>query len=304
MIITPARPPPDTILPLQQHPMFADALARMGRDVCCLTLRDGARRVGYVQLMTRRLGWFGQVSMASRGPIWADDAPPEVQARALERLGRQGVRIVNANGPLRRSVGSGFRQIVTPAHVAELDLRGDFQGRMHPKWRNRLLRAQSGSLTLHHRAFDATAHAWLLNADRAQQKARGYRALPTELTLAFAEANRRQVRVVTAHVGPTVVAAMLFLCHGPVATYHIGWRSLDECANGAHNLILAAAMEKLAQDGHVCLDLGLVDTDTAPGLARFKIGSGATVRPLGGTWLRLPDPTGPLRRLAGLPVPC
>jgi len=27
---------------------------------------------------------------------------------------------------------------------------------------------------------------------------------------------------------------------------------------------------------------------SAPGLARFKIGTGAEVRPLGGSWLRVP----------------
>jgi hypothetical protein len=36
------------------------------------------------------------------------------------------------------------------------------------------------------------------------------------------------------------------------------------------------------------LDLGTVDTENAPGLARFKIGSGAQIRSLGGTWLRIP----------------
>jgi hypothetical protein len=36
------------------------------------------------------------------------------------------------------------------------------------------------------------------------------------------------------------------------------------------------------------LDLGTLDTQNAPGLARFKLGSGATAQLLGGTWARLP----------------
>ena len=89
-------------------------------------------------------------------------------------------------------------------------------------------------------------------------------------------------------IGTTPVVAMLFLCHGPVATYHIGWSGPKGRAMGAHNLILASAMEWLADRGHLWLDLGVLDTQANPGLARFKIGAGARVRPMGGTWLRLP----------------
>jgi hypothetical protein len=48
------------------------------------------------------------------------------------------------------------------------------------------------------------------------------------------------------------------------------------------------AADDLAARGHVRLDLGTVDTEAAPGLARFKLAVGATVHPLGGSWLGLP----------------
>jgi hypothetical protein len=35
------------------------------------------------------------------------------------------------------------------------------------------------------------------------------------------------------------------------------------------------------------MELGLVDTDSGANLARFKLGTGAVTRPLGGTWGRL-----------------
>lgn len=284
--MTPARPPPDAILPLQQHPFFADALARMGRDVTSLALHDGARRIGHVQLISRRCGPLGRIALASRGPVWCADTPPHLRRDMLRALGKRGLRIVNANEGMPK--GAGFHRIISAAHLAEVDLRGELCAAMHPKWRNRLVKAQSAPLTLQHDSFDSDRHGWLLLAERAQQKARGYRALPAAITLAYAAAHPTQVRVITACDGPTPVAAMLFLCHGPVATYHMGWSGPRGRAMGAHNLILHAAMAWLADQGHVRLDLGTVDTQTNPGLARFKIGAGARLRATGGTWLRLP----------------
>ncbi len=95
---------------------------------------------------------------------------------------------------------------------------------------------------------------------------------------------------------------MLFVLHPPHASYHIGWAGDPGRATHAHNLILWQAMGALAADGITALDLGLVETDTAPGLARFKIGAGACVRPLGATLL-IP-PVAPLfpRHLARSPA--
>ena len=291
MEVTPALPPPNAILPLQQHPMFADALTRMGRAPACLTLRAGARRIGYVQLITRKFGPLGSVALAARGPVWCTDASPDQRRAMLGKLAKTGLRVVNADRPRDIPKGSGFHQIITPAAMAEVDLRGDLRAAMHPKWRNRLVKAQSAPLNLQNHGFDSDRHGWLLTAERAQQKARGYRALPAAITLAYAAAHPSQVRMVTACDGTAPVAAMLFLCHGPVATYHIGWSGPKGRAMGAHNLILASAMEWLADRGHLWLDLGVLDTQANPGLARFKIGAGARVRPMGGTWLRLPHPS-------------
>jgi hypothetical protein len=52
--------------------------------------------------------------------------------------------------------------------------------------------------------------------------------------------------------------------------------------------MLARAAEALAAEGLRWLDLGTVDTEAAPGLARFKLGTGARLRRLGATCLVLP----------------
>jgi len=80
---------------------------------------------------------------------------------------------------------------------------------------------------------------------------------------------------------------MIFLLHGDRATYQIGWRDREQAPPSAHHLLLWEAAKYLAQKGFHQLDLGTIDTATTPGLARFKLGSGARARALGPSLLRL-----------------
>jgi hypothetical protein len=51
---------------------------------------------------------------------------------------------------------------------------------------------------------------------------------------------------------------------------------------------LSHSANRLAISGHKTFDLGLVETDHAAPLARFKLRTGAHVRKLGGTWIAIP----------------
>ena len=65
---------------------------------------------------------------------------------------------------------------------------------------------------------------------------------------------------------------------------------LDACVlfpSVLRSLLLRAA-EALWAEGVRWLDLGSLDSERAPGLARFKLGTGAELRPLGATCLVLP----------------
>ncbi len=263
-------------LPLQQHPHFASALNRMGRDVRYVDVADAA------PVLTVRV--LGQ-SMTSRGPLW--QGPP--QAAALRKTG---LRMLNLDQPQEATVSdAGFRRVMTNAHVAELDLRSTPETRqnaMHPKWRNAWRRAQDTALRLTEARFDPYAHAWLLKQDLKNQRAKQFRGMPHALVCAYATSQPRSVRVLTGYVNDAPVAAMLFLWHGRVATYHIGWTDAVGRAINAHHRMIITAADLFADRGCCRLDLGFVDTETAAGLARFKIGTGAFVRPLGGTWVRLP----------------
>ena len=90
------------------------------------------------------------------------------------------------------------------------------------------------------------------------------------------------------HEGGQVHAAMCFVRHGTWATYHLGWADARARAVGAHGLMLWQAALSLRGEGVTTLDLGDINTETTPGLARFKLGTGARLHRLGATCLVLP----------------
>jgi hypothetical protein len=81
---------------------------------------------------------------------------------------------------------------------------------------------------------------------------------------------------------------MAFVRHGATATYHLAWGSDAARAAGVHPVMLTRAAEALVAEGVRWLDLGSVDSEAAPGLARFKLGTGARLHRLGATMLVLP----------------
>ncbi|RFP89851.1 GNAT family N-acetyltransferase [Rhodobacteraceae bacterium 63075] len=258
--------------PLQQTALFNTALAALGVQV---TRSDAPCGPVYVQ----RRGFLP--SLASRAPACIADAPMRP-------------RLVNAEarGAAAALRACGYTAILTPAHVAELDLSPplpDLHAALHGKWRNRLTTARkrlSASHDVAHRAFDPARDGWLLKAEAAQQRTRRYRGYPPALTRLMHEVEPKALRLFTLHERRDPIAAMLFVRHGSMATYHIGWNSPEGRKLAAHHLLLWEAIRALRARGVQMLDLGTVETERSAGLARFKLGSGARARPLGGTWLR------------------
>ena len=265
-------------LPLQQHAYFGNALGLLGRQVHVLALPSAAPVLAVRQ--------FGQL-MTSRGPIWQGGAAP-----SADMLRTSGLRVVNTDAPDASTLTqAGYRMIITPAYVAELDLSRPPNVRINhakAKWRNIWRRSQDTPVVIKEACFDPANHQWLLDADNRQQRQKRFRGLPHALISAYAACHPQDVPVFVAFEDDTPIAAMLFLLHRPVATYQLGWTSARGRRLGAHHRIIMDAATTCADRGYCRLDLGNVDTDNSPGLARFKIGTGATVRPLGGTWLRIP----------------
>jgi lipid II:glycine glycyltransferase (peptidoglycan interpeptide bridge formation enzyme) len=114
---------------------------------------------------------------------------------------------------------------------------------------------------------------------------RGYRGLPPAFSLALLESARW---IWVWRRGGQVRAAMGFVVHGAVASYHMGRADDLGRTAGAHGVMLWQAVLALRGQGVRWIDLGLVNDEAAPGLAHFKRGTGAVVKPLGATVLMLP----------------
>lgn len=277
-------------LPLQQSPLYHDALRRLGAAAAFVPMPGGA-----ILALSRRWPLLGKITLLSRPALWRCGALP-----GLPRAFGAGALIINAASPAdgARLWAAGYLRLARPRNAAILSLAGtqaDWLARMDGKWRNRLRHAQRQSLRLigeRTRGRDLSIVAspmppdpghWLLRAEAAQQRARGYRNLPPVLVAALA-ASPDGLHLYTARIGHTPIAAMLFACHGREASYLIGWSDARGRKLSTHNLILWRAMGDLAARGVDTIDLGHCDPVAAAGLARFKQGAGAVVMPMGGTW--------------------
>lgn len=289
---------PDHAGALQQSWHFGAAVAALGRQVQRAEFVVGGQTVALAQVVSRGAGPL-RLAYLPRGPIWLDAPSIDLQRRAL--------RLIRKTFPLLICVPEqdtpDVLPLVTRGHMAELQLIPDksaMRGTMRGKWRNRLVRAEAAGLSIAHKTPDASELGWMSAQDAMQQRARGYRALPPAFLRVWAGCGGMQLY--TARYEGQIVAAMLFLTHAPGATYQIGWSGALGRQTSAHHLLLWQAMQDLAASGLRRLDLGTLDTVTAPGLARFKLGAGAQPRALGASGLCMPlgDFHSHFRRARGL----
>lgn len=277
----------------QQDWAYGEACAALGSKVLRAEIRDGADTVGILQIVQRSFFGALHVAVGTRGPHWITEIPAERISDAARALAAslplprfRGLFLTPEGDDDRALTRSGFRRVMTPYATAEIDLTrsaGDLRSAFHHKWRNRLVAAETSDLRVQRIDGRPDRYQWLLEAEQAQQRRIGYRALPPALVSAW-QAAGGSVRVYAAERRGRIVAAMLFLLHGDRATYHIGWNDPEGRQHSAHNLLLWAAMMRLPDAGTAVLDLGGINTHDSPGVARFKLGAGSRIKTLCGTW--------------------
>lgn len=261
--------------PFQQSRPYAVASQALGARLSLARITaDGL--AGQALVMDR----YG-LRLCLRGPVWNRAADAQADRHALRRL----ARAATTSGRLTLAMpesgvqGFGLMPLMTPRHVALWDLRAtkeDLLAAMHGKWRNRLRQSLA-------RGVEAVPGAPrhlpdLVVVEAGQRRARGYRTLPPAFTVALPADD---LRLWLWRAKGRVQAAMCFVCHGDWATYHMGHASPLAREVGAHGVMLWQAALALRDEGVTTLDLGDVNTDDAPGLAHFKLGTGAALHPLG-----------------------
>lgn len=219
-----------------------------------------------------------------------------LEGQAVQYVQRRGLRLVHCApagiglAPLARHAGItvavsahrdwGMVPLITPRVHAEWGLDappGALRAAMRPTWRRALDQAAARVVE------DPGALSAILSASARMMQERGVRALPASFVRAWAG----EVLVLRAGPAAGLVAGAIFLIHGRGATYHAAWASDRGRAEGAPRAILWQAALHLRARGVTRLDLGAFDAGT-PGLARFKLGSGARPVSLGATALVLP----------------
>jgi hypothetical protein len=283
---------------MQQHPAYGAACALWGRKTSWMTLGPRNAPRGSALVLHRRLPGIGSMALVSRGPVWSDALGPADRIAAtgalMTALRRHHRIVISTPDPVAGAdplAAAGLLPLLTPVTLACLSLTGSTQDRrrrLHGKWRNRLLRAEASGLRVDQSDLTPDPEHWLLQAETRQARQRGYRRLAPEFAAAWAGANRHATPLFVAWQGDTPVAALLFLLHGTCATYHIGWSNTDGRAASAHNLLMWHAIEWLGARGCTRLDLDMIDTVSSPGLARFKLGTGAVPHQLGQCWIDAP----------------
>ena len=269
------RPADSPHAPLQQSRLYAELLTALGRETALI-------ETGVGRLLTVRRG---PVSYAARGPVWTlSDA--EARVDFLRRHGPLILVDENSGPDVLRAAG--YRPLLAGTEHAILTLDGDLLGRAHGKWRHAAKQGQHAGLDLQIRPFELGRDLPLLLAERKQRRAKGYRGYPSAFTQALAMTDPDAVLTLSAMKDGERIAGLIFLVHGTGATYHLGWTSAEGRRLCAHHAGLVLAARALAAQGVKTLDLGRIDRQEAPGLARFKLRTGARAVVLGGTWWRLP----------------
>ncbi|WP_323770083.1 GNAT family N-acetyltransferase [Antarctobacter sp.] len=275
-------------LPLPQSEEFAATCQALGQPLRRCKRESGRRVRLWWQIQSRRMGPLGRVDLVSRGPVAAEAEDLQDWTARWQRWHDGRPLVLNADGLEAGALRSaGFWPLMTPASLALLPLGSEnaMRAAMAQKWRNRLNRATREGLEVRETALEPDH--WLLPAEAAQARARRYRGMPPGFSAAFAQVNPGAARVYEARLRGAPVAAALMLRHGRMATWQIGVTTPEGRQRHAMNLLLWRAMQGLAAQGHDCLDLGILNAQDAPGLAHFKLGTGARAHRLGGTWLHL-----------------
>jgi hypothetical protein len=284
---------------LQQSWAYGDALTSLGVNMRRAMVFEDGRLVAIAQFMCKRV--LGYISLASctRGPIFLPELSPAQRADIYKRL-RQSIPLPHLKVPLfspdctgdelNPLQTRGLSRVMTGYATVLLDLTrplATLKEQLEGKWRNRLNKALANAKLRLHVQPSLKRCEWLLGQEQAQRDAKKFHGLPTNFVQAYiaAVADPRQAFVVAyAELGKNSVGGMLFLIHGRVASYHVGWADDEGRLLNAHNALLWQAMDYLQGQGIEVLDLGGVNTHDLPGISRFKLGTGGRAVTLAGTY--------------------
>ena len=284
---------------LQQSWAYGDALMAMDVDMQRAMVWEGDRLVAVAQFMCRRMAGYLSLASCTRGPVWGTDVSvaerQQVYRQLRQSMPLQRLKVVlfSPDRSMAQIDGAelkGLSRVMTGYSTVLLDLRkplATLKAELEGKWRNRLTKVLANEKIRYQVQPSFKRCEWLLGKEVDQREAKKFHGLPVEFVRAYIQSANEQAPVFAvayAQLGKDTIAAMLFLIHGRVASYHMGWADAQGRQLNAHNALLWHAVGYFQAMKIDVLDLGGVNTHDLPGISRFKLGTGGQVLTLAGTY--------------------
>lgn len=260
---------------------------------------EGDRLVAVAQFMCRRMAGYLSLASCTRGPVWGTDVSvaerQQVYRQLRQSMPLQRLKVVlfSPDRSMAQIDGAelkGLSRVMTGYSTVLLDLRkplATLKAELEGKWRNRLTKVLANEKIRYQVQPSFKRCEWLLGKEVDQREAKKFHGLPVEFVRAYIQSANEQAPVFAvayAQLGKDTIAAMLFLIHGRVASYHMGWADAQGRQLNAHNALLWHAVGYFQAMKIDVLDLGGVNTHDLPGISRFKLGTGGQVLTLAGTY--------------------
>jgi lipid II:glycine glycyltransferase (peptidoglycan interpeptide bridge formation enzyme) len=291
---------------LQQDWSYGAILRQLGAGVDRAVIYKDDVPLAMVQIIQRKFLKFFDVSTIHRGPVFIGDIVKEDQELIVEKILKEYPRkfknfcIITPEEDSSVFLKEGRRQIYTGHSTNVLDLtkpEEELWGELSSKNRNKIRKAQKNNLKFTISDYRDDHMNFILGEELKQQKSVGYSGLPPDFTVLYGELSGQKSKVIkekvitvfaykdnkTPHDLP--IAGAVCLLHGNCATYHIGWNGSEGRKLQAMNHVLWQMIKKLKMMNIKYLDLGGLNTDKAPDIARFKLSFGGKLKSLSGSFL-------------------
>lgn len=289
------------ICAFQQDWSYGAALRQLGAGVDRAVIYKKDVPIAMVQIIRRKFLKFFDVSTIHRGPVFMKDISQEDQALVLKLLLKEYPRkfrsftIITPEEDTKVLSEGGRRQIYTGYTTIIIDLtksEEELWEMLKSKNKNKIRKAEKNNLKINMSDHQHQHMDFILGKEQQQQQSAQYNGLPPDFTVSYAKLSSKNDGVVSffaykadAKPHDLPVAGAVCLRHGCGATYHIGWNGSEGRSLQAMNYILWQMIKNLKEMNVKFLDLGGINTDQAPDLARFKLSFGGSIKFLPGSFL-------------------
>ena len=282
-------------VPLEQAWDYGEAVAAVSRNTIrrALVARDGVP-VAAMQTVERPLPAGFRLVRIVRGPVVPDyvgTEPGEIACTVRTEYPRLSRTLLfwmpdltpeNAGQAL---AVVGKRPMTAPYATAWIDLSpgpDELRKRLRGNWRNQLQKAEANPPQLRTLSRPADIDGFIARYASERRRLR-YRGPDEALVRHVFERFGKEAVLLQAVSSGTPIAAALFLRHHGSATYYLSWSGPEGRQRCASSLLIWHGLLLLKKGGTGWLDLGGLNA-SAPGVASFKLGTGAQPRITSGTW--------------------